>query len=445
MSVATPVINSWDGPNRRIYLKQGVTAFHWIDDIYFEYRNARKLETDNIRKFEPFMVASGNEPKGLGKFTPRLLKLLLGVKVIPFDEAGIVTVTGEAITDDADNDATLFDVSQITQAVILKVQPPGAEIIRLDDSAIQFASFMGRVTLDTGNGTGNAVAGTPYPTGTRRVPSLLLSDADLIADTVGLEEFLVLGNLFIDDSATALQGHSFVGDSRNKTTITIDPSANVLDCEFYEAKIQGTLDGNSYIEKCSVLDLDYVYGELIECRLYGTITLGGGTIAHITDCQSGIAGESTPIVDFDHGTNELTMNDYHGGILLKNKTQAGNITIALGGGQIRIDLTSCTDGRLVARGIGKVVDDATGNHLPSGNYNGFEILNETLMGTHFGGVAIANGALTAEQATMLVEMYKLQGLDINNPMTLTLTQRSVDDIDLALTGDGETSTTVTRQ
>lgn len=45
----------------------------------------------------------------------------------------------------------------------------------------------------------------------------------------------------------------------------------------------------------------------------------------------------------------------------------------------------------------------------------------------------------------LLELWQLQGLDIANPMTVTPTTRQVDAISLALTGDGVTTTTVTRQ
>lgn len=45
----------------------------------------------------------------------------------------------------------------------------------------------------------------------------------------------------------------------------------------------------------------------------------------------------------------------------------------------------------------------------------------------------------------LKELWQLQGLDAGNPMVVTQTARAVDDVDLAITGDGETTTTVTRQ
>lgn len=47
--------------------------------------------------------------------------------------------------------------------------------------------------------------------------------------------------------------------------------------------------------------------------------------------------------------------------------------------------------------------------------------------------------------TKLDELHKIQGLDIDNPMTVTPDSRIAGDIELEITGDGETTTTVTRQ
>ena len=44
----------------------------------------------------------------------------------------------------------------------------------------------------------------------------------------------------------------------------------------------------------------------------------------------------------------------------------------------------------------------------------------------------------------ITELWQLQGLDSDNPMTVTPTTRVVGDISQAISGDGETTTTVTR-
>ena len=47
--------------------------------------------------------------------------------------------------------------------------------------------------------------------------------------------------------------------------------------------------------------------------------------------------------------------------------------------------------------------------------------------------------------TLITEMWKLMGLDSNNPVTTTQTDTNVDDIELDITGDGITTSTITRQ
>lgn len=53
---------------------------------------------------------------------------------------------------------------------------------------------------------------------------------------------------------------------------------------------------------------------------------------------------------------------------------------------------------------------------------------------------------TTKQKEQVDELHKLQGLDASNPMTVTPTTRKVGTvIDQVISGDGENSTTVTRQ
>lgn len=58
-------------------------------------------------------------------------------------------------------------------------------------------------------------------------------------------------------------------------------------------------------------------------------------------------------------------------------------------------------------------------------------------------VAVGSG-LSTDQATQLEELHKIQGLSSGNPMTVTPTSRQAGSISQTISGDGETSTTVTR-
>jgi len=133
------VVDTWDGANRRIYLASGVTEFHPIDDICREYREARRLD-ESFRVWDPFMVAVGNDPKGGGRYTSRYLLLLSDdpfnvgpVKIIPFDQGGEVYITGEVLTDDQ---TSPFDISTLTQAVVMVYTPPDTEIIRVSTTGV---------------------------------------------------------------------------------------------------------------------------------------------------------------------------------------------------------------------------------------------------------------------------------------------------------------------
>lgn len=55
------------------------------------------------------------------------------------------------------------------------------------------------------------------------------------------------------------------------------------------------------------------------------------------------------------------------------------------------------------------------------------------------------GGILAQIQTLVDELHKIGGLDAANPMTVTPTTRVAGSIDLEITGDGETTTTVTRQ
>ncbi|URC15231.1 hypothetical protein GD1_107 [Paraglaciecola Antarctic GD virus 1] len=127
------LIDSIDGITRRIFLHADtVGASINPIDIYKEMRTLRRTD-ESLRKFSLFMSASGNLPKGGGKFTERFVTLLTGTKIVPFDTDQELTVVGTIITDDGTEGIAAFDRSSlnVTTTVDINYIPPQVEIITI--------------------------------------------------------------------------------------------------------------------------------------------------------------------------------------------------------------------------------------------------------------------------------------------------------------------------
>jgi len=59
-------------------------------------------------------------------------------------------------------------------------------------------------------------------------------------------------------------------------------------------------------------------------------------------------------------------------------------------------------------------------------------------------VEVGTSGLTTSESDQLDELHKLQGLDASNPMTVTPTSRVAGTISQTISGDGENTSTVTR-
>lgn len=257
---------------------------------------------------------------------------------------------------------------------------------------IEYASFGGGVHIDVANISGKAIAGTAFPAGNAEYPSTNTTDALAIAQGRGFGTINVIGNLALGAGDT-FERFEFIGESALKTIINVASAAEVLDCEFYDCKVTGVLDGNSHIEKALVDDIEFVDGYIHKCALGpALITLGTSTIANFFSCYSTVPGTSTPEIDMNE-TGQLALRDYNGGMKLSNYTGSGSHSVDLASGQIVLT-TTITSGTFVIRGVGKLVDES-GEVIPSGTWNsGVTIVNETVL----------NQMLTIDDLILVKEM-----------------------------------------
>lgn len=360
MSVAQPVIDSFDGASRRIFLKQGVSAFHWIEDIYREYIHERSV-TEDFRKWFPFMVQAGNEPKGGGKFTPRYITLLNGCRVVPYDENILITVTGEAITDNAEVDPDPFDTTSRTQAVKLYITPPAAEIVNDTEAleAIDHISFNNQVTIDVVNGDSIAgFTGDPGLLGNGEFPVNNIADAHTIAEANGFTTFYTRSNLTISGESLT-DGYLMLGIGANVVRVTVDPSADVTNMQFAELTLTGEMDGNHLVRECLVDGVQNFSG-IVHNSGFTTapFKLNGG-VTNLFDCKSAVPGANQrPQIDFDGQPGDLAIRNWVGGIeLVKKSNAAGAVTVDILSGTIYTRVT-CTAGTITLRGEGTPVDES---------------------------------------------------------------------------------------
>jgi hypothetical protein len=256
----------------------------------------------------------------------------------------------------------LVAVDELQVAIDPIFTTAGNQVVRTSSSSatlqeladIQYSSFLGGVTVNVLS----PYSGTEYPVGTPRQPVNNLADALLISVERGFPRIFVLGDLTIGPGID-VTGIIFEGESSSKTLITIDPAAVTTRCEFSYAQITGTLDGGSLVTNCDIGILNFVDGFIESCVLNGPITLSGLDTAHFLSCYAGDPSAGTPVIDMAGSGSTLALRDYNGGIELRNKTGPEMVSIDLSSGHI-ILANTVTNGTVVCRGVGKLIDNALG-------------------------------------------------------------------------------------
>jgi len=228
----------------------------------------------------------------------------------------------------------------------------------VDDSLRE--SYMGEVVIDTVNG----VAGTDFPTGTPYQPSNNLANALTIAGNIGVRKFKVAGSITLTG---ALTNWTIEGVAANNLVAIVNLGGqNVAGTEFCNVALTGTSTG-FFTGKCCEFfgTLNGIQGFFRDCSFLGTITPAANAGIWLFDCQSGVAGLSTPVLDLTNHTTTGSVNlrGYSGGIALRNLSSAGfNGSLEFIAGQVQLEAT-LTAGTVAIRGITKVTDLSAGTTI----------------------------------------------------------------------------------
>ena len=420
-------------------------------DLYSDAKEDWQAEA--FQKFEfPFTTIGGNDlGGGLEAGDYYFLRTDLGWRIRPYEADHTLTLTGNLYPIDSNDDilvatstgatvAAILERSQLTQTVQDQIQQTASAVWNITPSTaasstyggiMKQLSYQGQVFFDGDLGT----AGTSWPLGTNKYPVNNFADAFTIAntDSVPIIHMESEGVILATDDAT---GQIIEGHHPLKVQCQVSAGAVTTNTQFRTLWLRNAaLDGPVVVRESVLEDVTGFQGYAFQAMLNpGTVQLAGAQPAHFLSCFSGQPGTSTPILDINGKNSDIGIRDYWGGIQLENNTQNNNISVDLGSGQI-IVASTCVAGTLVARGQGKLID-TSGNNIPSGTWNGMTIVNETTANT--------GGSLNATQDQRLRELHQIFGLEVGAPMKTTASTRVVASITQDITGDAQTSVTVTR-
>lgn len=208
---------------------------------------------------------------------------------------------------------------------------------------IRYAAYQNAVWYQAGSGN----SGVAYPNGTPVSPLDNFQDVKTLADSLGFDSIKVMGNATLGASDN-LAGFNVVGQSTQKTNITVGAAANVTDSHYFECHLEGILDGVSAADHCHLGAVTDMSGEFHDCGLSSSITAAVGGSIELINCYSAVpGGGATPILVV--GNADILGRDYAGGIEFNGKTGAGAVSWDFDSGQAIVN-DNCSAGTITLRG-----------------------------------------------------------------------------------------------
>ena len=319
------------------------------------------IASGELNKFEFPVEPIGGQPLPGERELGSTFFLNYGWRIRPYEASHVFNVNGNLYTDIGESPFTptvgTYNIMTIQQVSSLV----DSTVSQLEE--IEYASFNGGVSVDLTS----SYSGVDYPTGTPQEPVNKWPNALTIASTRGFSSFFVLGDAAISGEYN-FDDYTFVGESVNKSVLTIDSGASVEGCEFFSAEILGTLDGDSALQHCTISDLNYIKGVVNQCLLdHGTITLGGSGEAHFLDCWCGATGQNIPTIDMGGSGHDLSLRNYNGCIKVRNLSGPNHISMDINSGSVVLDST-ITSGEITIRGVGSVEDNTGANATVNADY-----------------------------------------------------------------------------
>lgn len=288
-----------------------------------------------------------NPPVSVGGVTlARVVQIINGYTITFEDGQYAVNLSGA--------NSNLGDVTNVNQVSVRSANSAGLTYSK----EVEDQSFSdSRVWVNTVSG----LPGTQFPRGTPGDPVSNLADAQGIITARSLPKRIFLRGTLVLGGGDDLSDYDIEGSSAELAAIAFGGAATnnlVVSSVGMSGDTSGFLVADTASSFASISSFQ---GQMINCGLKDTVTLGGSGAHSFIECYSLVAGTSTPAIDCDDFDNvDLSIRSYTGGIEIKNYSGASNAcSVDLNSGHLILDST-CTAGVMVVRGDGHITDNSTG-------------------------------------------------------------------------------------
>lgn len=448
---------TFDGANRIIRVNDGVTELDIKKDVYSDWKEWTSSMTDNAY-WPPAVRTIGGDPTVSGQragdiyFLQNNWKLYIDLTKVrvtgilfsddfdsayydfngniqyPAQVASLVTTTETTSNNGGGDGATAAEIWSYSSRTLTSAAGPTASEIAdavwdeayaghdTDGTFGHLVNYIGNIEKELWVNTELAENGN----GSQESPYNTLNDAKDRAEEDGIRVINLIGDVTLTRN---FKNYTLKGVGLPEVDLN---GQNVKNSKFENVKIKGEfVDGSAIIVRDSIiLDTAQLEGFYENCALGGDLTCQDGAVVLLKDCASNIPGTSRPTISMNAaGTSQLSVRGYNGGLTIKDSNNvADRVTVEVNPGSVTFD-ASCTNGIMVARGVGKFVDSTAGA----------TVVNE-----------MVNQEMIDDMESKVLELWRLAGLDASNVASITDTSITVGGVTITIGQPDSDTTTLTR-